>query len=135
VDGVRYGSVEHYYQSQKYAAAHSSLSLQIAAAPTALAAKQLNTKLRKTHPVDRAWFSHANQLAVMQRACQAKFEQNPRLAALLTSTGDAPLHETRGRTKDIWTFQPDDDSCDQLGKILMTVRQALRQKSNSTRSE
>lgn len=135
LDGVRFCSVEHYYQSQKYAAAHPSLALQIAAAPTALAAKQINTKLRKTHPVDRAWFSHANQLAVMQRACQAKFEQNPRLAALLTSTADAPLHETRGRTKDVWTLQPDDESCDQLGKILMTVRQKLRQKSNSAQSE
>jgi ribA/ribD-fused uncharacterized protein len=134
VDGVRYASVEHYYHSSKYTASHPSLALQIAAAPTALAAKQLNTKFRKTHPVDRAWFQHDNQVSVMHRACAAKFSQNPRLRALLVSTGDLPLHESRGRSKDIWGMQPDDPSCDQLGKILTKIRQNSKHASSNTSS-
>ena len=126
LDGVGYRSVEHYYQATKYSSSgHAAAAAAILSASTALAAKKLNTDLRKKFTCDSGFFSPANQRSVMLRGVQAKFEQNPALRSLLVSTGDRRLHETRGRSKDIWCYQPD-GSADMLGQILEQVRGKIR---------
>ena len=70
----------------------------------------------------------------------AKYQQNPHLAKYLLSTGDKTLTETNGKDK-LWgigLYASDDRVLDEskwrgenrLGKVLMRVRQTLRENKN-----
>jgi predicted NAD-dependent protein-ADP-ribosyltransferase YbiA (DUF1768 family) len=86
----------------------------IVSSPTALAAKRMNNRLKKEHPIDvEAWT--ARKRDVMKRAVKAKFEQNPELHDALVATHPRPIRESN---------IPHDDP-DMLGQILMEVRTEL----------
>lgn len=120
IDGKRFLTAEHYYQSQKFAG--TPAEDQIRRCETALDAKKLNTVLKKKHALPKDWSTR--QFDVMYKGLLAKFSQNPQLLKALQSTGDKPLHETRGRTRDLWSFQPD-GTADNLGRLLMRARSEL----------
>jgi ribA/ribD-fused uncharacterized protein len=131
LDGVAYKSVEHYYQSCKYKKRYDVIAEEIRDAPTALDAKKLNTKYKKKYAMLAAeqivWFETGHQVEVMRAGVLAKFTQNEKLRKILLATGTATLHETRGRSVDIWAYHPGaaEMSDDMMGKILMSVRDEL----------
>jgi len=115
IDGIEYGSVEHYYQSQK--AANPSVRELVRSAPTPAEAKALASSIKGDEKVGD-W--DAIKVGVMRRALLAKFTQNESLRARLLGTGDAVLHEN----------SPDDmfwgvRGSDMLGRLLMELRGKL----------
>jgi hypothetical protein len=119
LDGVRWPSVEHFYQAQKYAGTDAAERIRRADTPR---------KARKAGQ-DRSLSPRSDwdgvKEAVMRRAVRAKFEQNRRVRELLLATGDEELvHETSSDL--FWGRSPEGVGDNRLGAILMEVRQALR---------
>lgn len=104
IDGREYRSVEHYFQSAKYATLWPEAAADIAAQATALAAKKRNTHYKRLKPIDVAAWDAASR-DTMLRALRAKFapERNAELARALLMTGDVPLAEVGGRSADKWS--------------------------------
>lgn len=113
LDGLRYETNEHYFQSQK--ALDPEEAEWVRTAPTALEAKRRGRRvaLRPDWPTVK--------LEVMARGLEAKFTQNPELRARLIATGDAVLGEHprafRGKGADTGKA---------VGPILMDLRARLR---------
>jgi N-glycosidase YbiA len=119
LDGVRWASVEHYYQAQKYAGTEAAERIRKADSPL---------KARKAGQ-DRSLVPRpdwdAVKEAVMRQAVRAKFEQNRRLSERLLATGDEELvHESS--TDLYWGRTGDGTGDNRLGIILMELRAALR---------
>jgi ribA/ribD-fused uncharacterized protein len=85
-----------------------------------LAAQMGRDRKRKLR---RDWESA--KVGVMREAVDAKFRQHPELGALLLGTGDAKLVE-HTENDDFWGDGGDGKGKNQLGRILIAVREALR---------
>ena len=66
---------------------------------------------------------------IMHRAVLAKFTQHAKLRELLLATGDAEIVE-HSRNDSYWADGGDGKGRNQLGKILMQVREELGQTSS-----
>ena len=122
INGKDYATVEHYFQSMKYPG--TELEEQIRLAPTPIAAK----KLAWEHSTPADW-DHRKE-DIMLTALRAKFMQNPKLAEKLVATGEARLHEDS--PKDFyWGVR----GRDRLGKLLMQVRDELREEMGTGNRE
>ena len=94
VDGVRWKSVEHYYQASKFKRGNIGLYEKIRDCESALEAKRLGGKRNKC---DEDFFTSGRCNEEMFRAQYAKFTQNEELRNMLKSTGDVELyHYMRG---------------------------------------
>lgn len=94
VDGVKWKSVEHYYQASKFKNGKRELYDKIRESEGALDAKRLGGKKNKC---DDDFFSSGRCDEEMYRAQYAKFTQNEELRNMLKSTGSAELwHYMRG---------------------------------------
>lgn len=120
LDGVRWPSVEHCYQAQKYAGLPAVVDAIRHAASASLARKAgQNTSL--TPRAD--WGSAKGD--VMRRAVEAKFAQHADLQALLLSTGDLELvHESAADA--YWGRLRSGPGENRLGLIVMQIRAELR---------
>jgi N-glycosidase YbiA len=118
LEGIRWPSVEHFYQAQKYVGTEAAERIYQAESPL---------KARKAGQ-DRALTPCSNweeiKLEVMRRAVRAKFEQNQRLRKLLVSTGDEELVHESGIDL-FWGQTQNGVGHNWLGEILMEVRQIL----------
>lgn len=113
IDGEVYKTSEHFYQAEK--AAREVDRRAIMNCDTPGQARTLGHQiLAKPH-----W--DANKDIVMLTALRAKFTQWPKLKALLLSTEDAALHEDNP-SDPYWGCNGED----KLGKLLMQVREELR---------
>lgn len=65
------------------------------------------------------------KVGVMREAVEAKFRQHDELRAMLLGTGDAKLVEHTDND-DFWGDGGDGSGKNELGRILMAVRAALR---------
>jgi ribA/ribD-fused uncharacterized protein len=65
------------------------------------------------------------KIGVMREAVEAKFRQHDELRTLLLDTGDARLVEHTDND-DFWGDGGDGSGRNELGRILMAVREALR---------
>ena len=122
LEGVRWPSVEHFYQAQKYAGAETQDRIRKADTPR---------KARKAGQ-DRSLVPRpdwdAVKEVVMRKAVSAKFAQNWGLRELLVATGDQELmHESASDL--FWGRSQDRVGDNRLGTIIMEVRQALRKPS------
>ena len=119
LEGLRWSSVEHYYQAHKYP--HTATFEQIRNAPTPLKARKT---ARNRSLVIRSDWSEVKE-TVMLRGVYAKFEQNRQLRKRLVATGQEKLiHRS---AKDLYWGQNDEGSGEnRLGKLLMEVRQQLQ---------
>ncbi len=122
LDGVRWLSVEHFYQAQKYAGTEAAERIRRAESPA---------KARKAGQ-DRSLAPRADwdaaKLDVMRRAVRAKFEQNRRIREQLLATGDEELiHESSSDA--YWGRNRDGVGENWLGEILAEVRRELRDKA------
>lgn len=119
VDGETYPTNEHYYQSQK--ATEPEVRRWIAEAPKPYLAMKIGRLLRMDRgEISKFW--DAYRVDVMLKGLRAKFTQNPDLKEKLLGTGDAELHEDSPTDK-FWGRK----GADMLGKLLMQVRQELRE--------
>jgi ribA/ribD-fused uncharacterized protein len=119
--GVRWPSVEHFYQAQKYAGTEAAERIRRAETP--LKARKAGQD-RSLHP--RADWDAVKE-EVMRQAIRAKFEQNRRLRDLLLATGDEELvHESSSDL--FWGRSREGVGENRLGAILMEVRQELRER-------
>jgi ribA/ribD-fused uncharacterized protein len=71
------------------------------------------------------------KVGVMHDVVLAKFQQNPALAAQLIATGDADLVEGNSWGDTFWGVDNTRGGSNELGKILMAVRNTLRASANT----
>ena len=120
LDGVRWPSVEHYYQAQKFTGAEAVE--RIRRADTALKARKAGQNRSLTLRPD--WETAREE--VMRAATGAKFGQNRALRARLLATGEEELvHESRNDV--FWGRNREGVGENRLGVILTELRRELRQ--------
>lgn len=119
LEGIRWPSVEHFYQARKYQGTH--LEELIRKAETPFAARKAG-KNRSLSPRSD-W--EAVKEAVMREAVGAKFSQNRVLKKSLLATGNAELvHDSKSDA--YWGRNAEDGAGEnRLGVILMEVRDEL----------
>ena len=119
LDGLRWPTVEHYFQAQKFAGTPHVEAIRLAPSPM-VAARMGRSRARPLRP---DWDQVKDE--IMLRAVRAKFAQHTDLAALLLSTGDALIVE-RSRRDSYWGDGGDGSGANRLGQILMQLRAELR---------
>ncbi len=112
-------TAEHYFQAMKFKEGRDQEQIRRANTPM-LAARMGRDRRRKLR---RDWESA--KVGVMREALMAKFTQHEELRALLLSTGDAKLIE-HTENDAYWGDGGDGKGCNMLGRLLMEVRQRLR---------
>lgn len=118
LEGLRWPTVEHYYQAQKYAG--TDAAEQIRRAESARRAMKLGRDRSRTPRAD--W--ERVKVAVMHRAIRAKFEQHPRLRQRLLATGDEPLVHA-SRSDRFWGQDDEGVGENRLGVLMMELRRSL----------
>jgi len=120
LSGKRWATSEHYFQAQKFLDTSDRERVRLSKTP-ALAARHGRDRTKKLR---RDWDSV--KVSIMRQAVEAKFRQHPDLRALLLSTSDAVLVEHTS-DDDFWGDGGNGSGRNMLGRILMEVRDALRQ--------
>ncbi|HIK33010.1 MAG TPA: NADAR family protein [Oscillatoriales cyanobacterium M59_W2019_021] len=123
LDGKDWQTVEHYYQAQKFkGTADEWVMREIWQAPTPEEAARLGRDSCRTYRED---WSEA-KTTVMRRAVFTKFLTHGEIQAVLLGTGDEEIVEDSPRD-DFWGCGADRTGQNHLGKILMSVRDEIRQ--------
>lgn len=120
LQGKRWPTSEHYFQAQKFEDSRDREEIRGASTPM-LAARWGRDRKRKLR---RDW--ERVKVGVMREAVEAKFRQHPELRALLLATGTAQLIE-HTENDDFWGDGGDGHGRNELGRILMAVRDRLRE--------
>jgi ribA/ribD-fused uncharacterized protein len=119
MDGLRWPTVEHYFQAQKFAGTPHVEAIRQTPSPM-IAARMGRSRARPLRP---DWEAVKDE--IMLRGVRAKFAQHADLAALLLTTGDALIVEHARRDR-YWGDGGDGSGANNLGQILMRVRDELR---------
>lgn len=120
--GYEWPTSEHFYQAQKYYGTdNQSLCTQIRQSSTPEAAAALGRSTPT--PLRPNWDQIKTQ--IMYDAVKEKFSRHSDIRAILLSTGDELIVED-SPTDAYWGCGPDGNGQNQLGKILMQVRQELQ---------
>ncbi|MDR2954321.1 MAG: NADAR family protein [Prevotella sp.] len=119
IDGLRWPTVEHYFQAQKFANKAYQRKIKTADNPmlAAMLGRDRKQKLRKD------WESV--KVSVMKQALMAKFTQHADLKSLLLSTGDAKLVEHTDNDS-YWGDGGNGKGRNMLGWLLMDIREESR---------
>jgi ribA/ribD-fused uncharacterized protein len=117
--GKTWPTSEHYFQAQKFEDRGDQEEIRVVKSPM-IAARMGRDRKRKLR---RDW--ERVKIGVMREAVEAKFRQHDELRALLLATGDAKLVE-HTENDDFWGDGGDGSGRNELGRILMAVRAALR---------
>jgi N-glycosidase YbiA len=129
LEGLAWPTSEHYYQAQKFVGTpfqYLCPIIRAAASPEHAAAIGRNPH----HKVRSDW--EQVKINVMYAAVLAKFLSHSELKAQLLKTGDEPIVEN-SPTDCYWGCGADGMGQNQLGKILMRVRQELSQSQTVTK--
>lgn len=122
-DGDSYPTVEHAYQAAK---THDLIVRQfIRIAPTPKRAKQLGRKAQLRHDWEDI------KVEIMHALVRDKFRSHPELTHRLISTGDQTLIEGNWWQDRFWGMC-EGEGRNELGKILMKVREELRRDIGSS---
>ncbi len=122
LQGWTWPTSEHYYQAQKYEGTpHQDLCTQIRQAPTPEAAAALG---RRSSALLRSDWEKIKP-HIMYEVVKAKFSSHADIQAILLATGEALIVED-SPTDAYWGCGANRKGKNQLGKILMQVRQELR---------
>jgi ribA/ribD-fused uncharacterized protein len=120
IDGKTWPTTEHYFQGQKFPGTEREEAIRLTASP--MIAARMGRSRR--FPLRADWEEAKDQ--IMYRALLAKFTQHETLKNLLLATGDADVIE-HSRNDSYWADAGDGTGKNQLGKLLMQVREELRQ--------
>jgi N-glycosidase YbiA len=112
---------EHYFQAQKFPDTEHEEEIRKASNP----AKAKKMGRSRKYRLRKDWEQVKD--SIMREAVLAKFTQHEDIRAVLLSTGDAVLVE-HTRNDDYWGDGGDGHGKNRLGKILMSVREELRQR-------
>jgi ribA/ribD-fused uncharacterized protein len=124
LQGIHWATVEHYYQAQKFVeTTDAALIPVIHAVQTPEQAAALGRD--RTRQVRSDWEQVKTE--VMREAVLKKFLTHPDIQAILISTGDQLIMEN-SPTDYFWGCGRDKTGKNHLGKILMSVRQEIRQR-------
>jgi len=129
--------VEHYYQSEKSTDAEYHAVVMNASSPGK--AKRLgDSRIESSKMAKQSWFRkrpdllrtdwNEIKLLVMKRAIWAKFTQNQDLRKMILATKEAILIED-SQTDSFWGWGRDKNGENNLGKLLMEVRNGFHKKS------
>ena len=121
LDGTRYQSVEHYFQSQKFVDL-PGIQSEIISASSPQKAKKLGSGYQLPEPLYDRWFERRDD--VMLHGLRAKFDQNPRLQKQLLATGERPIIENTNDS--YWGRGVSGEGQNRLGVLLMALRQEIR---------
>ena len=110
---------EHFFQAQKFAGTPDGEEVRQAKSPM-IAARMGRSRKR---PLRKDW--EAVKDSIMHEAVRAKFTQHTDLREVLLATGDAEIVEKTEKDK-YWGDGGDGRGKNQLGQILMEVREGLR---------
>lgn len=124
LEGMLWGSVEHYYQYKKFEKTDFSYAQKIMNAPTPKDAKILSMQ-NDNYPSN--W--NDVKLDILRTAVREKFESYSKLEKLLLSTGDEELIEANPDDY-FWGEGKDGSGKNMMGLILMETREYLRRKDN-----
>jgi N-glycosidase YbiA len=115
---------EHYFQAQKFAGTAHAEAIRKTRSP--MIAARMGRDRKK--PLRRDWESVKDD--IMLDAVRAKFTQHPELLSLLLATGDAQLVEHTVNDS-YWGDAGDGSGKNMLGRILMQLRDQLRQETQT----
>ena len=121
IDGKEWKTVEHYFQAQK--CLNEKVREELRALSTPKEAKKMGSKVLLRSDWDKV------KINIMVQACRAKFTQNEALKKLLLSTGIKELREHTARDK-FWGDGGNGKGRNELGKVLMKIREELQLKEN-----
>ncbi|WP_298296940.1 NADAR family protein [uncultured Litoreibacter sp.] len=121
MDGVWWPTVEHYFQAQKFG--DSGYAEKIRKANKPKDAKALG--MTRALPVRPDWEDIKD--AIMLDAVEVKFRTHEVPRDLLLGTGNQQIVENAPMDA-YWGCGPDGQGLNKLGKILMVVRDRLREK-------
>jgi len=121
--GKLWPTSEHYFQAQKFEDARDREEVRKASTPM-LAAQLGRDRKRKLR---RDW--ETVKVGIMRQAVEAKFRQHDELRDMLLATGDAKLVETTDNDA-FWGDGGDGSGRNELGRILMAVRDVLREEAS-----
>lgn len=122
--GIRFQTAEHAYHWQKFQevnCAATDVALEIEFAPSAHEAFKLAERYRDLRRPD--W--DAVKVGIMREILRAKVDQHEYVRRKLLATGERELVENSWRD-DFWGWGPNRDGQNQLGKLWMELRTALR---------
>jgi hypothetical protein len=124
LQGTYWSTVEHYYQAQKFVGTPDAVVIPVIhAAPTPEQAAALGRDRNRTVRPD--W--EQVKIQVMHEAVLIKFLTHIDIQTILISTGDRLIVEN-SPTDCYWGCGGDKTGQNHLGKILMSVRQEIRQR-------
>ena len=119
INGVYYPTVEHYYQASKFD--DEKLKKKILSCKTPREASEIGRdRNNKRIPNFRKM-----KIQKMYEANLEKFRQNPEIAEKLLNTGNEEIREMTVK-ESFWGIGPNQTGENQMGKILMRVREELR---------
>jgi hypothetical protein len=118
--GKVWPTTEHYFQAQKFPGTKHEEAIRLENSP--MIAARMGRDRKK--PLRRDW--EAVKDAIMREAVLAKFTQHEDLKQILLATGEALLVE-RTNKDSYWGDGGDGSGLNKLGRILMSVREELRQ--------
>ena len=122
--GQDWMTVEHYYQAQKFVGTEDEgLIPAIACAKTPMEAATLGRD--RTRHIRPDWEQVKTQ--IMREAVLTKFLTHLEIQSILLSTGERPIVED-SPTDYYWGCGVEKTGQNHLGKILMSVRQEIRQR-------
>jgi ribA/ribD-fused uncharacterized protein len=117
--GETWPTSEHYFQAQKFESTKDQDAIRAVKSPM-IAARMGRDRKRKLR---RDW--ERVKIGVMREAVEAKFRQHEELTELLLGTGDATIVE-HTENDDFWGDGGDGSGRNELGRVLMAVRETLR---------
>ncbi|MCA1991824.1 MAG: NADAR domain-containing protein [Coleofasciculus sp. S288] len=124
IEGVDWQTVEHYYQAQKFVGTeHEGLISVIRAVKTPMEAAAIGRD--RTRNLRHDW--ELVKCQVMWQGVLTKFLTHTDIQAILLDTGDELIIED-SPIDYYWGCGEDKTGQNQLGKILMDVRQEIRQR-------
>ncbi|MBL5861397.1 NADAR family protein [Serratia fonticola] len=118
VDGVRWRTVEHYFQAQKFHDDELRNTMRNVISPMEVA----NMGRDRRHPLREDWESVKDD--VMRFAVLEKFKQNDNAREVLLATGNRQLIE-HTKNDNYWADGGDGTGKNMLGIILMETRKNL----------
>ena len=117
---VRYPTVEHAYQANKFIRSSRKIAVEILNAPSPYEAKRIARENKKK--MDPNFYNY--NLGLMKQLIVLKVEQNPYVKDKLLKTQDALIAE---RTYDsFWGVGENGQGRNELGKIWMEIREHLK---------